>query len=425
VNETGLEDRYLARTIDKEVLEALASSPAVLIEGPRGCGKTWTGRRFARSEIVLDGSEAMRLAAEVDPGSILEGPEPRLLDEWQQVRGIWNSMRHACDRRGGLGHFLLTGSQHPPDDITEHSGAGRVARVRLRPMSFWESGDSTGEVSLSSLITGGICRSADPGLTISDIADLICRGGWPRMVKMKPALAQARLRDYLNDVSRSDISRVAGVKRNPQMVASLLASLARNEATSATQATLIADLTEQGAAQPSRTTLRSYLDELTRLFVIEPLPAFSTYLRSSARLRKTPKRYFADPALAVAALKASPSVVSQDLRFMGLLFESLVLRDLRVYAQSLDARISYYGDDTNLEADAMIECLDGKWVAVEIKLGGASGISSAMETLRAVRSRVSATQRGEPSRLIVIVAFGPGYQTDDGIAVVPLTALKP
>jgi len=242
---------------------------------------------------------------------------------------------------------------------------------------------------------------------------------------MKPALAQARLRDYLNDVSRSDISRVAGVKRNPQMVASLLASLARNEATSATQATLIADLTEQGAAQPSRTTLRAYLDELTRLFVIEPLPAFSAYLRSSARLRKTPKRYFADPALAVAALKASPSVVAQDLRFMGLLFESLVLRDLRVYAQSLAALISYYGDDTNLEADAMIECLDGKWVAVEIKLGGASRISSAMETLRAVRSRVGATQRGEPSRLIVIVAFGHGYQTDDGIAVVPLTALKP
>lgn len=417
--------RYLNRVVDREVSEALASSPAVLIEGPRGCGKTWTGRRFARSEVVLDGSEALRLAAEVDPGSILEGPEPRLLDEWQLVRGIWNPMRHACDRRGGFGHFLLTGSQHPPDDVTEHSGAGRVARVRMRPMSLWESGDSTGEASLSSLMAGGSCRAADPGLTISGVADLICRGGWPRMTTMAPAVAQARLRDYLQDIARTDISRVAGVRRNPRLAASLLASLARNETTSASHATLLADLTEHGAGQPSRSTLRAYLDELTRLFVIEPLPAFSAHLRSSARLRKTPKRYFADPALAVAALEASPATVGRDLQFMGLLFESMALRDLRVYAQSLDARVCYYGDDNNLEADAVIEGLDGQWAAVEVKLGGAAAIATAMKSLRAVRSLVGATRRGAPTRLIIVTAFGPGYQTDDGIAVVPLTALKP
>ena len=417
--------KYLDRVVDSEVAEALASAPAVLIEGPRGCGKTWTGRRFSRSEVVLDESEEMRLAASVDPGSILEGPEPRLLDEWQLVRGIWNPMRHACDRRGGFGHFVLTGSQNPPDDITEHSGAGRVARVRMRPMSLWESGDSTGEVSLASLWAGGRCRAADGGRTIASIADLICRGGWPRMINMAPTVAQARLRDYLDDIARTDISRVAGVRRDPGLAGRLLASLARNEATAASQATIRADLTEHGAGPPARSTLRAYLDELARLFVIEPLPAWSVHLRSSARLRRTPKRYFVDPALAVAALGASAAWLRSDLEAMGLLFESMALRDLRVYAQSIDARVYYYGDDSNLESDTVLEGLDGQWAAVEVKLGGAPAITKAMESLRAVRARVDTARRGEPVRLLVITAFGPGYQTDDGIAVVPLTALKP
>ncbi len=416
---------YMPRVVDEEVLEALASSPAVLIEGPRGCGKTWTGRQFARSEVVLDESEAMRVAAEVDPDSILAGPEPRLLDEWQLVRGIWNPMRHACDRRGGFGHFVLTGSQNPPDDVTEHSGAGRVARVRMRPMSLWESGDSTGEVSLGSLMAGGKCRAADPRRTIADMADLICRGGWPRMVGMAPTTAQARLRDYLDDITRTDISRVAGVRRNPRLASSLLASLARNEATTASHATIRADLTEGGGSPPARSTLRAYLDELTRLFVIEPLPAWSAHLRSSARLRRTPKRYFADPALAIAALGASPTALRRDLQMLGLLFESMAVRDLRVYAQSLGARLYYYSDHSNLEADAVIEGLHGQWAPVEIKLGGGPAIAQAAQSLQAVRTRVDTSRRGEPARSIVITAFGPGYQADDGVAVVPLTALRP
>ncbi|MDE0169690.1 MAG: DUF4143 domain-containing protein [bacterium] len=416
---------YQARVVDDEVADALASSPAVLIEGPRGCGKTWTGQRFARSEIMLDGSEAMRIAAEVDPDSILRGEEPRLLDEWQLVRSIWNPMRHACDRRGGFGHFLLTGSQNPPDDITEHSGAGRVARVRMRPMSLWESGDSSGEVSLASLIAGDRCRTGDTGRTIGDMASLICRGGWPRMVSLAPRLAQARLRDYLDDIARVDIARVAGVRRNPHLVTRLLTSLARNEATTASNATLLADLAEGGVGSPARSTIRAYLDELERMFVIEPLPAWSTHLRSPVRLRKTPKRYFTDPALAVAALAGSPSVVERDLEMMGLLFESMAMRDLRVYAQSFGARLYYYRDETNLEADAIIDGLGGRWAAVEIKLGGGSAIEKAMDSLRALRARVDTTRRGDPARLIVLTAFGPGYQTDDGVAVAPLIALKP
>ena len=416
---------YLDRVVDTEVADALGSSPAVLIEGPRGCGKTWTGQRFALSEIILDGSEALRTAAEVDPGSLLKGEEPRLLDEWQLVRGIWNPMRHACDRRGGFGHFILTGSQNPPDDVTEHSGAGRVARVRMRPMTLWESGDSTGEVSLASLMEGGRCRAPDTERTIADVASVVCRGGWPRMIGMAAHTAQARLRDYLSDIARVDISRVAGVRRNPRMVADLLASLARNEATTASIATLRADLTEAGAGQPARSTIGAYLDELARLFVIESLPAWSTHLRSASRLRKTPKRYFTDPALAVAALRSSPAALVRDLETMGLLFESMAIRDLRVYAQSMGANLYYYRDETDLEADAIIDGLDGRWAAVEIKLGGGSAIKKGMDSLRSVRSRVDTARRGDPARLIVLTAFGPGYQTDDGVAVVPLTSLRP
>ncbi len=416
---------YADRVVDHEVAEVLASSPAVLIEGPRGCGKTWTGQRFANSEVFLDGSEALRIAAEVDPASILEGAEPRLLDEWQLIRGIWNPMRHACDRRGGFGHFLLTGSQNPPDDITEHSGAGRVARVRMRPMSLWESGDSSGEVSLASLLEGGRCLANDAEQTYSSVASLICRGGWPRMIKMAPNTAQARLRDYLDNVTRTDIFRVSGVRRDPALVGALLASLARNEATTASCATLIGDMAGEEGIPPARSTIGTYLDELTRLFVLEPLPAWTTHLRSSARLKKTPKRFFADPALAVAALAASAGSVAQDKEAMGLLFESMAIRDLRVYAQSSGAHLYYYGDSNGREADAVIEGLDGQWAAVEIKLGSGKAISEAMASLRAVRAQIDTTRRGEPARLIVITAFGHGYQTDDGIAVVPLTALKP
>ena len=245
------------------------------------------------------------------------------------------------------------------------------------------------------------------------------------MTKMAPDIAQARLRDYLDDITRTDISRVSGVRRNPLLVRSLLASLARNEATNASGVTLTKDMTETGASQPARSTIRTYLDELSRMFVIEPLPAWTTHLRSSARLRKTPKRYFTDPALAVAALAASPASVARDIKAMGLLFESMAVRDLRVYAQSLDARLYYYGDSNNLEADAVIEGIGGQWAAVEIKLGGGDSITKAVASLRSVRSQIDTSRRGEPARLIVVTAFGHGYQTDDGIAVVPLTALKP
>lgn len=291
-------------------------------------------------------------------------------------------------------------------------------------MSLWESGDSTGEVSLASLLAGGRCRSDGTELTIGDVASLICRGGWPRISRLSPRLAQARLRDYLDDITRVDIARVAGVRRNPRLVMNLVVSLGRNEATAASNATLLADLAERGAGTLARSTVRAYLDELERMYVIEPLPAWSTHLRSPARLRKAPKRYFTDPALAVAALAASPPALERDPETMGLLFESMAMRDLRVYTQPLGASLYYYRDSNNLEADAIIDGIDGRWAAVEIKLGGGAAVKKAMDSLRALRSRIDTTRRGDPARLIVLTAFGPGYQTDDGVAVVPLTALR-
>lgn len=245
------------------------------------------------------------------------------------------------------------------------------------------------------------------------------------MIGMTPRLAQARLRDYLDAITRADIARVSGIRRNPLLVSRLLESLARNEATTARIATLQTDLAGEGANPPARSTIGAYLDELTRLFVIEPLPAWSVHLRSSTRLRRSPRRFFADPALAVAAMKGSQAAVANDIRAMGLLFESLAMRDLRIYAQSLGADLYYYGDDSGLETDAIIDGIDGGWAPVEIKLGGGAAINKAMESLRAVRERVDTARRGRPARLIVLTAFGHGYQTDDGVAVVPLTALKP
>ena len=244
------------------------------------------------------------------------------------------------------------------------------------------------------------------------------------MIGMSPEIAQARLRDYLDDIARVDIERVAGIRRNRSLATGLLVSLARNEATAATYKTLRADLSMGGGA-PADSTLRAYLDELARLFVIEPLAAWSVHLRSSSRLRRSPKRYFVDPALAVAALASSPAAIGRDLEAMGLLFESMAVRDLRIYAQNAGASVAFYGDHSGLEADAVIEGLDGRWAAVEVKLGGGAAVSEAMDSLRAVRSRVDTARRGEPARLIVVTAFGVGYQTDDGIAVVPLMTLRP
>ena len=406
--------------------QALRASPAVLIEGPRACGKTWTGRRFAADEVLIDASVQARLAANLDPAVLLDAPPPLLLDEWQLAPDIWNPMRRACDDRGQPGQFILTGSADPPDDITRHSGAGRVLRVRMRPMSLFESGESDGSVSLAALFDPGRRSARDSGRHLGEIMAMACRGGWPALVsgRADPSAALRVLRGYLDEISLTDVSRLDGVARNPAGVRRLLESLARNIASEASFATLAAD-TAGDDPGIDRKTVSSYMAALARLFVVEDLPAWRPHITSRSALRNAPKRHFADPSLAAAALGSMPEAVMSDLNFAGLLFESLVVRDLRVYGHAAGCEISHYRDSDGLEVDAIVRRADGRWIAVEVKLGGDAAIRQAVHTLKRLRKRVDASRTGEPARLVVVTAGGYGFEHPEGVTVVPITALGP
>ena len=416
---------YLPRVADRELQSALRAAPAVVVEGPRACGKTWTARRFAGSEVAIDDSDDVRLAVAMDPAAILEGATPRLLDEWQLAPRIWNPMRHACDRRARPGQFILTGSTDPPDEITRHSGAGRILRVRMRPMSLFESGESSGDVSLRGLLDGEATAAGRSDLDLADLVDIVCRGGWPWLLGESPSTAQARLRGYLGEIARTDVARSGGPAHDPAAVGRLLVSLARNESTSAAYSTLAADMSGSREVAVHPRTVKRYIDALSRLFVVEGLPAWAPHLRSRAQLRRSEKRYFVDPSLAVAALGAGPTQLRADLGFFGLLFESLVMRDLRVYAQANGCRVSYVRDNASLEVDAVIEQTDGAWMAAAIKLGGEKLIEQGVGSLLRLRDRVDTARTGEPAALVVITAAGYGFKHRDGVQTVPVATLAP
>ena len=412
---------YRPRVVDEELSASLASAGAVLVEGPRACGKTETARRAAQSEVLLDVDPRARQAVAVDPSLVLDGAEPRLIDEWQREPEIWNHIRRAVDDRGGAGHFILTGSSVPPDDATRHVGAGRFVRLRMRPMTLSESGHSSGAVSLAAVLAGEPVRAADPGLTVRRIADLVSVGGWPGNLEYSVPQAQRLLRGYVTEVARADVQAVDGIRRNPQVVARLLRSLARNVATPASINLLRADVNGADGNLKSE-TIASYLDVLARLMITEDLPAWAPSLRSRTRLRAASVRHFVDPSLAVAALRATPARLLGDVSWLGLLFECLVVRDLRVYAQALDAQVFAYRDETGLEADAVIETADGRWAAFEVKLG-LRDVDVAAEHLLRLRSRIDPEEAGEPLALAVITATGYGYVRTDGVAVIPVGAL--
>ena len=307
---------YMPRVADGEVERSLRASSAVVIEGPRACGKTWTGRRFARSEVPFDAVFENRLAAQVSPRELLEGPVPRLLDEWQLAPDVWNAMRRACDDRAEKGQFILTGSADPPDDATRHAGAGRIIRVRMRPVTLFESGESSGSIPLSGLLASERSSAPASDLRLPDIVDLACRGGWPGLLRDSPAVAQRQLRGYLDEISRTDISRVDGIVRDPAGVRRLLASLGRNTATDVAFKTLGENAGGNGGTLHTE-TVKSHLAALARLFVVEELRAWKPHLRSRAELRLRPKRCFVDPSLAVAALRSNSEQLMRDLSFFG------------------------------------------------------------------------------------------------------------
>ena len=415
--------QYRARVVDAELAASLASAGAVLIEGPKACGKTETARQAAHSEVLLDVDLRARQAAAIDPSLVLDGDTPRLIDEWQREPAIWDHVRRAVDDRGATGQFILTGSAVPPDEETRHIGAMRIIRLRMRPMALSESGHSTGTVSLAAVLRGEPARAADPGLTVRQIADLVSTGGWPGNLGLAVPQTQRRLRGYISEIARADVQRVDGVRRDPQVVTRLLRSLSRNVATPASIKLLRADVNGTDGNLKEE-TVSSYLDALARLMITEDLSAWSPGLRSRTRLRAASVRHFVDPSLAVAAVRATPARLLADLNWFGFLFENLVVRDLRVYAQALEAQVYHYRDESGLEADAIIEMPDGRWAAFEVKLG-LGEVDAAAEHLKKLRDRVDTEAIGEPLALAVITGTGYGYVRDDGVAVIPIGTLWP
>lgn len=415
---------YRPRLADAELQARLAAVGAVLIEGPRGSGKTATGLRAAASAVRLDVDDEARAAGLLAPMLLLDGARPRLIDEWQLVPAAWNHIRHQVDASGGRpGQFILTGSAVPSDDATRHSGALRFSRLRMRPMSLAEAGYSSGDISLAALLDGASVRATDPGLDIRDLAERISVGGWPALLDRTVDEAQVVLRGYLDETRRVDLARADGVTRDPENVGRVLRSVARHVATPASARSIAADV--GGAEGPiDHHTVLGYLAALTRVFVLEDLPAWAPALRSRSLLRSAPTRHFVDPSLAVAAMGVDPGRLVGDVRTLGLLFESLVVRDLRVYAGTLDATVSHYRDSTDLEADAIVERRDGTWAAFEVKLGPGA-VDEAARTLLRVADRVDPARHGPPAALGVITGWGYGYRRPDGVSVIPIGALAP
>jgi predicted AAA+ superfamily ATPase len=414
---------YLARIVDHELSERLAGTGAVVIEGARACGKTATARNVSASEALLDIDDNMQEAVTVNPAFVLEGETPRLIDEWQVAPAIWNHVRRAVDDRAKPGQFILTGSATPADDATRHSGAGRITRLRMRPMSFFELGRSDGAVSLSRLLDGEPMAGAKSDLTIPEIATEAAVGGWPGLRDIETGQALRSLRGYVDEIRRVDISRVDEKRRDPSRVGRLIVSLARNVATHVAATTLAKDA--GGSDGPlDDDTVREYLEALERLMVIENQPAWAPHLRSTHTLRRAAKRHFVDPSLAVAALNATPEQILRDLRLFGFVFESLVVRDLRIYAQAGDGLVSQYRDSSGLEVDAIVEGLGGRWAAFEVKLDS-SRVDEAAANLLKFASKVDTAVSGEPAALAVIIGTGFGFVRDDGVQVIPIGSLGP
>ena len=414
---------YQRRIIDDELARRLLSIGAVVIEGPRAVGKTETARQRATSAVLLDIDTSARQLAKIDPALLLEGSTPRLIDEWQVEPDLWNQVRREVDRRQLPGQFILTGSAVPADDITRHTGAGRFSRIRMRPMTLYEAGYSTGDVSLLALFEGGAPRAADSGLTISQVIDRVCIGGWPAFIKLTPEEAQREMRSYLDEIAKTDIRRVDGVRRDPRRIRRVLQSFARNIATQVSIRTIAADV-DGADGSLDRKTVADDLNSLERLMIIEDLPAWAPALRSRTSLRTAATRHFVDPCLAVAALNASPAKLLKDLNFFGFLFESLVVRELRVYMQHSGGRLWHYRDENNLEVDVIIEMEDASWAAIEVKLG-IKQVDEAAKTLLKFASKIDTTRCGEPAFLAVVTATGYGYVRADGVYVLPIGTIKP
>ena len=414
---------YKARIVDSELKRVLKFSGAIVIEGPKAVGKTETARRLAKSFIYLDINTDARAIAKIDPALLLTGSPPLLIDEWQTVPEIWNHVRREVDYRGIPGQFILTGSATPANDVTRHSGAGRISRLRMRPMSLFEIGQSTGDISLAALFNGDEPRAPDSGMTFNNLIERMCIGGWPKNITLEINEARAAMRSYLHEIIRTEIILLSGKTHDPIKIDRVFQSLARNIGTAVRVETIAKD-TSGPDGQIDRQTITRYLQTFEELMIIEDLPAWKPELRSRATLRTTPTRYFVDPSLAVAALKASPGKLIKNPNFLGFLFENLVIRDLRIFIQNLGGNLSYYRDSEDLEVDVILEIGDDKWAAIEVKLGSGRVDEGAANLLK-FAGKVNTEHHGAPTFLAVITSAGYGYRRADGVFVIPIGSLKP
>lgn len=409
--------------------QRLRRKGAVLVQGPKWCGKTTTAEQQAASILYMADPSKMEQnlqIASMDIRRLLRGDKPRLIDEWQILPKFWDAIRFEVDHADGLGQYILTGSSVPPrpEEIL-HSGTGRFAKLTMRPMSLFESGDSTGQVSLGALFQGAGVDDGESTMDIDRLSFLICRGGWPGAISMDKADALAQAFDYYDLVTDSDMSRALGVGRDPQRVRLLMRSYARHQGAGATVGTILADMKANEGNELSDNTVYSYIKALKQIFVVEDMTAWNPNLRSKTTIRTSDTRYFVDPSIGTAALGLGPADLVDDLRTMGLFFETLAVRDLRVYADSIDGQVFHYRDKTGLECDAVVHLRNGLYGLIEIKLGGDKLVEEGASTLKALASLIDTERMKQPSFLMVLVGVGSyAYRRTDGVLVVPIGCLK-
>ncbi len=420
---------YRKRIADDIIKRKLEGKGAVLIEGPKWCGKTTTAEQIAASVLYMDDPEKKEqniTMAELSPKRLLKGAAPRLIDEWQLAPKLWDAIRFEVDHREGLGQFILTGSAVPADtkEIT-HSGTGRFTWFTMRPMSLYESGDSTGEVSLEDLFAGAKDIDGGSNIDIDRLAFLICRGGWPQAVDMRNGIALDQAMDYYDAVVHSDINRADNVQKNPERVKRLMRSYARNQGSQTPNTVIAQDIAANDEFPMSEETVSSYINALRKIFVVEDMPAWNPNLRSKTAIRTSDTRYYVDPSIAAAALGIGPNDLVNDLKTFGFLFETLCVRDLRVFADALNGAVYHYRDKDGQECDAVIHLRNGKYGLIEIKLGGDKLIEDGAESLKTMRTKIDTDRMQAPSFLMVLTGVGDyAYCRRDGVYVVPIGCLK-
>ena len=417
--------QYLSRIVDKEIDKLMQIMGAVLIEGCKWCGKSTTGAQYAKSTIEFQNPDKRQEYDNIKntkPSLFLNGEKPRMFDEWQMYPVVWDSIRTDVDHSGLKGQYILTGSAKPSEGATMHTGTGRISRVLMRPMSLYESGESTGEVSLNDLFLGKDISGVSK-LSLENLASVIVRGGWPASIGIDEDIKYRFAKEYVKSLIHEDVKKIDGIERNPEKMQNILRSLARNVTTQVSNSTIESDVKNIFADDISRPTLIDYLNTLEKLFVIEDLNATNLNFRSKYALRTKPKKYFVDPSIATAILDINPNDLINDLNTFGFMFESLCIRDLKIYIQSYGGNISFYRDENDFEVDAILRANNGKWAAIEIKLG-AGYIDSAASNLLKFKDKVDVEKCGEPAFLAVLTGTDYSYKRNDGVYVVSIGTLK-